>query len=91
MGVIMEFFKIIILSFLIVIEFAILIFAILSRKPFKTLFLNGLFGILILFGLYFCKKFISVYIPLNQYTVIGTTVFGVPAVIGFLLFNLIFL
>jgi len=67
----------------------IIITAFYTGKSIKRLFLNGIFGLLILAVIDITAKFSGVYIPLNIYTVLGTVGFGIPAVIGFLLLPLI--
>ncbi len=70
---------------------AILIVAIKSRKPFKFLILNAIIGFTLMLILHFSEKFTGIKFPINQYTAIGSSVFGIPAIIGFLIFNLIFI
>lgn len=67
----------------------ILILSIKSRKPFRFLFLNALSGILIICIISLTKKFTGVIIPVNEYTIIGSTTLGIPAIIGFLILNFI--
>ncbi len=69
---------------------AILIIAIKSRKPFKFLILNALIGFALMLILHFTEKFTGIKFPINQYTAIGGSILGVPAIIGFLIFNIIF-
>ena len=69
----------------------ILIFALLSKKPFKTLFLNILIGIIVFILINLTSKYSGVRIPINIYTVLGSSVLGLPAVIGFLILPFIFL
>lgn len=91
MGDNMEIFKIILLCLLSITILLIIIFAFLSKKPIRILLLNSFLGVLILFFLFLIKNKINIFIPINQYTVFSSLAFGVPAVIGFLIFNLIFL
>lgn len=85
----MEVLKYLILGLLGITAFAIFIIAIKSKKPLKFLFFNSLVGIGILFVLYFTKKYTGTYLPINQYTLIGSAVFGIPAIIGFLILNIL--
>lgn len=86
----MDFLKYGAIIVLAVTELIILILAIKTRKPFKCLFLNALCGILVIVLLNLTKKYTGVLIPVNEYTVIGSATLGIPAVIGFLVLNLIF-
>ena len=69
---------------------ALLIFAAKTRKPFKTLILNAFMGIAVMAVIDLTAKFTGVHIPVNQYTVAGSAVFGIPAVCGFLILPIIF-
>lgn len=78
-------------SLLIIFFFFILIFAFKSKKTFFTLIFNALIGLLLFAVLDFSAIFTGVYLPINQYTVIGSATFGIPAVILFLILKLIFI
>ena len=67
----------------------IIILSIKSRKPIKFLFLNAFFGILVLLLVHFTDTFTGVTLPINEYTVLGSSSLGVPSVIGFLILNFI--
>ena len=69
----------------------ILIFAKKSKKTFKILIFNAFLGISLLAIINLTSKFTNVYIPINEYTVTGCGVFGVPAVSIFLIFRFIFI
>ena len=69
----------------------ILIFSLISKKPFKTLLLNVLIGIMVLAIINLTEKYSGVRIPINVYTVFGCAVLGIPAIIGFLVLPFIFL
>ena len=69
---------------------ALLIFAAKTGKPFKTLILNAFLGIAVMAIIDLTAKFTGVHIPVNQYTVAGSAVFGIPAVCGFLILPIIF-
>lgn len=88
MGDIMNFLKYLALTILIIGFLYIIIISIKSRKPIKFLLSNALLGITILFTICLTRKFTSVNLPINEYTVIGSSIFGVPFVIGFLILNL---
>ena len=69
----------------------LLIFSILNKKPFRTLFINILFGLFTLSIINLTKKLTGIFIPINWYTVIGSSFYGLPFIIGFLMLNLIFI
>ena len=85
----MDFLKYAVYILLGITYFYILILSIKSRKPFKFLFLNALSGILSICLIGLTKKFTGVFIPINHYTLIGGSTLGIPAIIGFLVLNLI--
>ena len=60
-----------------------------SGKPFKHLFANAFLGYLALAVIILTEKFTGVHIAVNPYTVIGSGVFGIPAVCFFSLMDLI--
>ena len=47
-------------------------------------------GIAVMAVIDLTAKFTGVHIPVNQYTVTGSAVFGIPAVCGFLVLPIIF-
>ncbi len=69
----------------------LLIFAVKTGKPFKSLILNAFIGITVMAVIDLTAKFTGVHIPVNWYTVTGSAVFGIPAVCGYLILPLIFL
>ena len=60
-----------------------------SKKFFKLFFLNAVLGLAILIIIKITTKFSGVYLPINLYTVVGSSVFGLPAIIGFLILNFV--
>lgn len=68
----------------------ILFFAIKSRKFLKTLLFNAFLGIGILALIDLTGRFTGIYIPVNLYSVAGSGAFGIPAVCGFLVLQIIF-
>ena len=78
---------------IIFIVFAVIIFiaALFCKKPLKMLFLNSFLSILVLVIINLTSNFTGVYLPINQYTVSGCAVSGIPGVVMFLFFKLIFL
>ena len=84
--------KILLYIFLAILIFSaltLLVIFIKSKKFFKLFFLNALLGITILIILKLTAKFSGVFLPINLYTVVGSSVFGIPAIIGFLILNFI--
>ena len=71
--------------------FVILGFAIKTKKSFRILLFNVFMGWTTLAIIDLTAKFTGVYIPINEYTVTGCGVFGIPAVIIFLIFRFIFM
>lgn len=80
-------FPVILIFFTLVIMF----FALKSKKFFKALLLNAVLAYLACLLINLTTIYSGVRIPVNQYTVLGCTVFGTPAVVFFLLLNLIFI
>ena len=68
--------------------FIILLIAFLSKKFIKTLFLNAIMGILSVILISITGKFTGIYLPINQWTIGFSGVFGVMATIGMIVFNL---
>lgn len=68
----------------------LLIFAAKTKRFFKTLLLNAFLGLAVMAIIDLTAKFTGVHIPVNQYTVVGSAVFGIPAVCGFLILPIIF-
>ena len=69
----------------------IFVLSVYSGKPVKNLILNAFLGLLALIALNATSRFSGICIQINPVTVVGTAVFSVPAVIGFLLLNVIIL
>ncbi len=91
MGDIMLFLKysaIILLSFSVLI---MLIFYFLGGKPFKAIFLNAIIGIGVLGLIDLSAEFTGVFIPINEFTVSLSSVFGIPAVFLMLILQIIIL
>ena len=84
----MNFLKYAALIVLIVGFLYIIIISVKSKKPFKFLLVNAFFGVAILLIVSLTKRFTNVVLPINEYTVIGSSVFGIPCVIGFLVLNI---
>ena len=86
----MEILKYLSISLLSIGFIIIFVFALRTRKAIKMLFLNSFIGLSVFAILYFTRKYIGLTLHINEFTVIGSAVFGIPAIICFLLFNLIF-
>lgn len=71
--------------------FIILLLSFYSGKAIKRIVLNGIFGFLTLLIINLTSKFTGVYIPINWYSIVGIGVFSIPAVIGLLVLNVIFI
>ena len=69
----------------------IAIISILSKKPLRTLIFNAFLGVVILSVIDLTSDYTNTYIPINAYTLIGSSVFGIPAIIGFLILKIIIL
>lgn len=79
------------IAVLVVGALSLLIFAVKTKKFFKTLLLNAFLALCVMAAIDLTAKFTGVHIPVNWWTVAGTAVFGIPAVCGYLILPLIFL
>lgn len=66
------------------------IFAIRSRKFLRLILLNAFFGIAALGLLYLTRKFTGFYLPINEWTVASSGVFGIIGVVGMLVLPFVF-
>ena len=85
----MKAFFIFALSVLALFFLVILFFAIKSHKFFKTLLFNVFLGLVILSIIDLTGKFTGIFIPVNPYSVAGASVFGIPAICGFLILQIL--
>lgn len=60
-----------------------------SHRFIKSVFLNALLGFAAIAIINVTRKFTGVFIPLNWYTVAGSGTFGLPAVCGIVLLQMI--
>lgn len=67
------------------------VFAVKSKKFFKTVFFNAFMGLILLSTIDLTAKFTGVYIPVNEYTVTGSAVYGIPALLMFLALKFVFI
>ena len=68
--------------------FIIFIIALFSKRLIRTLLLNAVFGIAAMVIINLTSSFTGVHIPINQWTVGSGAVFGLPGVIGILVFGI---
>lgn len=87
----MEIFKILILLLILIAVGFIFFFLFKSKNFVKLMFLNMLLGVITLIILKLTSKFTGVEIWINQYTMSSALIFGIPAVIGFIILKLIFI
>lgn len=85
----MKAFFIILIILLSIFFLTILLFAIKSRNFFKTLLFNAFLGMCVLAIIDLTGKFTGIFIPINEYSVAGSGTFGIPAVCGFLILQII--
>lgn len=78
------------IAILVIGALAVFICAVKGGKPLKSLLLNAFLGIAVMAVIDLTSKFTGVHIPVNQWTVLGSVGFGVPAVCGFLVLPIIF-
>lgn len=86
----METLKYVAIAVITVFLFVILGFAVKTKKPFKILLFNAFIGIVSLAIIDLTSKFTRVYIPVNEYTVAGCGIFGMPGVLFFLILRFVF-
>ncbi len=75
--------------FLSVCAFVLLIFHIKSHRPLRSMILNALLGIAAVIIVNATQKFTGVQIPVNWWTVGGSSIFGIPAVCGTIILQMI--
>lgn len=69
--------------------FIIFMIALFSKKLIRTLLLNAALAIAALIVINLTAAFTGVHIPINQWTVGSGAVFGLPAVIGILIYGIL--
>lgn len=77
------------LTVLCIAAFILLILHIKTRKPFRSLILHSALGLAFLAAVDLLSFFTGIAIPINAYSLTSSAVFGMPAVCGFLILNLI--
>ena len=68
---------------------ALLVFLLRSRRPLRSILLNAALGIGALIAINVTSRFTGVHIPINWYSVGGSGIFGLPAVLTLLILQLI--
>ena len=66
-------------------------FVLFRKKGFRNFFLSAFLSICVLLLLNFTENLTGVGLPINYFTVIGSGVFGFPAISSLLFLNLIFI
>ena len=82
-------FKTLLFILILLFGFIIILFSVFNKKPLRTLIFNAFLGVGLLAIINLTSFFTKIYIPLNLYTLVGTTAFGIPAVFCFLILNLL--
>lgn len=86
----MQTLKIIAIVLLIVISLAIFIISAKNKSVLKLLILNGLLGVGALVLINALCRFTGVRVEVNEYSVIGSVLYGLPAVCGMAILKLLF-
>lgn len=86
----MEILKYFAIALLSVTAIVIIGFMLKSGRPFKYIILNAVIGLAAIFLVDITSRFTGVHIPINEWTVSGSAGYGIPAVCGFLILQLIF-
>lgn len=60
-----------------------------TLRPLKSFLKHALLGIAAVVLINLTSRFTGVHMPVNWYTVVGSAVFGIPAVCGFLVLGII--
>lgn len=83
--------KVVFICLCFVYGFIYFIFAVATKKPFKTIFFYAFLGVAAFALIDLTSKFSGVYIPVNYYTVGSSAALGLPGVICLLLLRIIFI
>lgn len=87
----MEYLKYAFICVLSLFEVVVMIFAVKSGKPLKTVFINAITGMAAIAIINFTKTFTGVFVPVNPITVTMSGFMGIPGVIGLIIFRFIFI
>ena len=85
----MKILGIITIIFISICAFVLLILHIKSKRLFRSLFLNAFLGLTAIALVNLVKGFTGVHIPINWYTLGGGAVFGIPAVCGIVIMQML--
>ena len=83
--------KIILICVGLIYGFLYFIFAAVTKKPFKTIFLYAFLGVAGIILVNLTSKFSGVYIPINAYTLGSSAALGIPGTMSLLLLRIIFM
>ena len=83
--------KVLIICLCFIYGFLYFIFAVATKKPFKTIFFYGFLGLAGLIVIDLTSNFSGIYIPVNPYTIGASTALGLPGTITLLLLRMIFI
>lgn len=84
-------FKVLIICLCFIYGFLYFIFAVATKKPFKTILFYAFLGLAGLMVVDLTSKFSGIYIPINPYTVGASAALGLPGTITLLLLRMIFI
>ncbi len=87
----MKFILFFLLAMLSISELFLILLSFYSGKAIKRIFLNAIIGISAIILINITTKWTGVHIPVNVYSIAGTCAFSLPAVIGLLLLQIIFI
>lgn len=65
-------------------------FSFKTKKTIKTLALSMFSGVIAFFVVNILSRFTGIYLPLNVYNLLSSSVFGIPGVLGLLLLRIFF-
>ncbi len=86
----MEILKYCAIALLSVAAIIIICLALKSGRPFKYIIINAVIGILSVVLVDVTSRFTGVHIPINEWTLSGSAVYGIPAVCGLLILQILF-
>lgn len=78
-----------ILAAAIISELFVLFFCLKSGKPIKNLLLSAICGIAAIIAVNLTTRFSGVHIPVNPYSVVSSSIFGIPAVCGMVIMGML--
>ena len=87
----MYFSKLLFIIFIIFYILLLLAFSIRTKNLILSIFINALSGVILMIFINILKDYLGFNIPVNECSVIASSLFGLPGVIAILLINIIFL